>query len=115
MQLVLSLAASEKHCKFEHRDLHWGNVLVSTPISLTYSFNKNLKAIIQSCGVRVTIIDFTLSRLEQSGDINFVSLNDENLYEGKGDYQFDIYRKMREVVKDDWQGFYPYTNVLVNY
>lgn len=40
-------------------------------------------------------------------------MRDESFYTGEGDYQFDIYRKMREIIHDDWEGFYPKTNVFV--
>lgn len=36
----------------------------------------------------------------------------EEVYEGVG-AQWDVYRGMRERVRDDWQGFHPFTNVLV--
>jgi serine/threonine-protein kinase haspin len=38
---------------------------------------------------------------------------DEEVFEGEGDYQFDIYRMMREVHGGDWEGFRPLTNVMV--
>lgn len=31
-----------------------------------------------------------------------------------GDYQFDIYRMMRQTTGSDWQGFYPVTNLMVS-
>ncbi|KAJ1985805.1 Serine/threonine-protein kinase haspin, partial [Coemansia thaxteri] len=37
---------------------------------------------------------------------------DEALFQGEGDIQFDVYRQMRRCAKNDWEGFYPHTNVL---
>ena len=52
--------------QFEHRDLHWGNILIEK----IEDKNKNLYILvddaeyeISSCGLVVTIIDFTLARL----------------------------------------------------
>jgi hypothetical protein len=64
-------------------------------------------------GVKVTIIDFGLSRLSIPGKpaSTWSDLPPE-VYEGKGD-QWDVYRSMRDVIGDDWAGFHPETNVLV--
>lgn len=34
------------------------------------------------------------------------------VFEGSGDYQFDVYRLMRTAVDNDWRRFHPRTNVL---
>ena len=65
-QLVATLASAELSMQFEHRDLHWGNILIEK----IEDKNKNLYILvddaeyeISSCGLVVTIIDFTLARL----------------------------------------------------
>lgn len=65
-QTVLSLAVAEDRLEFEHRDLHWGNVLVKDERKKTLQFRLNEQDIvIQSRGIKVTIIDYTMSRLTQ--------------------------------------------------
>ncbi len=43
--------------------------------------------------------------------LRFILVN--NLSPYLGDYQFDVYRMMKEFSKSKWDGFYPFTNVLV--
>lgn len=31
-----------------------------------------------------------------------------------GDYQFDVYRLMREHTSGNWEAFHPFTNVMVS-
>ncbi|KAJ2092201.1 hypothetical protein IW138_001268 [Coemansia sp. RSA 986] len=138
-QLALSMALAERNSSFEHRDLHWGNIMVTRYNSnLTFLYQlpplgsrvKSTLISIPSYKVRCTIIDYTLSRLHIDNDASdtttttkptkydplnnvfYVALKDESLFQGKGDIQFDVYRQMREWSKDDWAGFYPHTNVL---
>lgn len=84
---------------FEHRDLHWGNVLLKTvdkDKTITYRLDEQDYEIFTR-GVEVAIIDFTLSRIEYNGVVMFNDLSiDEELFNGDGDYQFDIYRLMKE-------------------
>ncbi|KAF0037419.1 hypothetical protein F2P81_010293 [Scophthalmus maximus] len=97
-QVTAALAVAEQELHFEHRDLHWGNVLVKTTKQKTGSFLLNGTVhSLETKGVLVRIIDYSLSRLEiddltVSCDIS----NDEELFMGQGDYQFDIYRLMRQ-------------------
>lgn len=60
----MSLAVAERSLNFEHRDLHWGNVLVSqTKLkSLKYVIDGRTVNVATN-GVKVAVIDFTLSRL----------------------------------------------------
>ncbi|KAJ3102205.1 Serine/threonine-protein kinase haspin [Phlyctochytrium planicorne] len=118
IQICLAVAEAESKLKFEHRDLHWGNVLCSQmedpveSIAYSLSFQGGKRIILDPAGVKVTIIDFTISRCEKDGMLFFVDMSDESYYTGKGDYQFDIYRMMRQETKGDWAGFYPRTNVM---
>lgn len=114
LQVALSLAVAESEFQFEHRDLHWGNILV-TPIAdkfLTYKLNgKTIE--IATHGIKATIIDYTLSRLIYKDQCLFQDLAaDPELFEASGDYQYDIYRLMRSATKNYWEVFEPYTNVL---
>ncbi|XP_056224377.1 uncharacterized protein haspin [Seriola aureovittata] len=113
-QVTAALAVAEQELHFEHRDLHWGNVLVKTTRQKKGSFLLNGTAhSLETKGVLVRIIDYSLSRLEiddltVSCDIS----KDEELFLGQGDYQFDIYRLMRQENGNNWNDFHPHTNVL---
>lgn len=113
-QVTCALAVAESELHFEHRDLHWGNVLVTpTTESNTVFVLDGEEIIIKNKGVKATIIDFTLSRVECDGVIIFNDISkDEDLFTAKGDYQFDIYRKMRENNRNYWQNFNAYSNIL---
>ena len=94
---------AEKAYEFEHRDLHWGNILVRKgPYrNLSYFIGGNCYEL-NSGGVDANIIDFSLSRMttkEDGCEIYNNLAEDPNLFicEGQdhdppGDYQFDIYR-----------------------
>lgn len=126
--------------QFEHRDLHWGNILLE-PIDKPFvTFKLSGRTIeVPANGVKVTIIDYTLSRMLYNRRVCFnLSLNppplskltvcivlrcpwqtlyndlskDKELFVATGDYQFDIYRLMRKCLDDEWTRFNPKTNVL---
>ncbi|XP_018775001.3 serine/threonine-protein kinase haspin [Serinus canaria] len=113
-QVTASLAVAEQELHFEHRDLHWGNVLVrSTKLrELQYVLNGESHSI-PTAGIHVNIIDYTLSRLEKDGLTVFCDLStDLELFQGTGDPQFDIYRKMKEENSNSWTDYHPHSNVL---
>ncbi|XP_034192367.2 haspin isoform X1 [Osmia lignaria lignaria] len=114
IQAALALAVAEKAVEFEHRDLHWGNILISpTNDSHVYYKLGRRKIKLISKGVKVSIIDFTLSRVTYQGCSVFNDLAlDPTLFTAQGEYQFEVYRLMRDKVKNDWQQFEPYTNIL---
>ncbi|XP_050398344.1 serine/threonine-protein kinase haspin [Patella vulgata] len=113
-QSIYALAVAEEAFEFEHRDLHIGNVLVKRTEDKMKSFHLNDETVeIESNGVHVCIIDFTMSRLMKDGLVIHCDLaDDETLFQGKGDYQFDIYRLMKDHNENKWEAFQPYSNVL---
>lgn len=65
-QTALGLAVAENALEFEHRDLHWGNLLICrTEDEFVESSLLGEKKMVESHGVRVSLIDFTLSRLKK--------------------------------------------------
>ncbi|XP_042006151.1 serine/threonine-protein kinase haspin homolog [Salvia splendens] len=115
VQVTLALAVAEAAYEFEHRDLHWGNILLTRkePAALQFIL-EGKKLLIKTSGLVISIIDFTLSRMNTGEDILFLDLSsDPQIFEGtKGDKQADTYRKMRDVTDECWEGSFPKTNVL---
>ncbi|KAK6018572.1 hypothetical protein OSTOST_15836, partial [Ostertagia ostertagi] len=111
LQIAISLVVAEERLKFEHRDLHIGNALVlESGEDMKYRFGGG-DMILRSQGLKVHLIDFTLSRMSKEGTTIFRDLeNDEELFTGDGDYQFDIYRMMRKSNEGDWMAFNPKSN-----
>ncbi|XP_020267486.1 serine/threonine-protein kinase haspin homolog [Asparagus officinalis] len=114
-QVTAALAIAEAACEFEHRDLHWGNILLSRKETTTVDFTlEGKKMTVKTFGVTISIIDFTLSRINTGEAILFLDLSaDPSLFEGpKRDKQSETYRKMKEVTEDCWEDSFPRTNVL---
>ncbi|CAG8606699.1 70_t:CDS:2 [Cetraspora pellucida] len=110
-QVGWALAQAEQSLKFEHRDLHWGNITIKPTKNKVVSYelpSAEINVQVPTYGIRAFIIDYTLSRNE----IIHVDISDEGYFTGQGDYQFDIYRMMREETKGDWRSFCPKTNVF---
>ncbi|XP_076376964.1 haspin isoform X2 [Megalopta genalis] len=114
IQAALALAVAEKAVEFEHRDLHWGNILISQTTESHVHYKLGKKHIrVGSKGVKVSIIDFTLSRVTYQGCSVFNDLaSDPSLFTAQGEYQFEIYRLMKDKIKNNWSKFEPYTNIL---
>ncbi|CAH2014028.1 unnamed protein product [Acanthoscelides obtectus] len=114
-QVAFALAVAEEELHFEHRDLHWGNILlkqVDKSTKIRFTLNGNTY-IVPTKGIQATIIDFTLSRVEHDGVVIFNDLSlDPDLFTAEGDYQFDIYRLMQKENGNNWQSFVPHTNLL---
>lgn len=114
LQVTASLAIAESKHQFEHRDLHWGNVLVAptTDEWLTFTLN-GIPIEIRTYGIKATIIDYTLSRMIYRDCCLYQDLAaDPELFDATGDYQYDIYRYMRTKTNDCWELFKPVTNIL---
>uniref|UniRef100_A0A8C3QLS3 Serine/threonine-protein kinase haspin n=1 Tax=Cyanoderma ruficeps TaxID=181631 RepID=A0A8C3QLS3_9PASS len=113
-QVTASLAVAEQELHFEHRDLHWGNVLVKSTEKkeVQYMLDGETHSI-PTAKIHVSIIDYTLSRVEKDGLTVFCDLStDQELFQGTGDYQFDIYRQMKEENSNSWTDYHPHSNVL---
>ncbi|XP_056309403.1 uncharacterized protein LOC130221100 [Danio aesculapii] len=113
-QVTASLAVAEQALCFEHRDLHWGNILVKNVKHKQNEFILNGTVhCIETRGVHVNIIDYSLSRLEIDGlTVSCDISSDEELFMGQGDYQFEIYRLMKKENKNCWSAYNPHSNVL---
>ncbi|KAG0225638.1 hypothetical protein BGX31_007574 [Mortierella sp. GBA43] len=126
---------------FEHRDLHWGNILVkrtqqdhilfpkrepsrtsSSAVGTTEHENETqnddhegeLFREVPTHGIVVQMIDFTLARVQgDKGNLIYMDLEkDQDLFHGQGDYQFDIYRIMRKQINRHWAASCPRTNLF---
>ncbi len=94
--VVRTLSRGEQECEFEHRDLHWGNILIDKSeedeILEKLLDNLNLedggKELMDGGwgGVKITLIDYTLSRARVNdlvGQVAHYGFEDETLFEGK--------------------------------
>lgn len=128
-QVSSALSQVERNLRFEHRDLHWGNILVqrhAEESQLESESAHDLPACLSSINMSVsaTIIDFTLSRADvpvspnsrPSVDLQTLSggFDDEWMFTGEGDYQYECYRIMKRLVQSNWEQYRPATNVVVS-
>lgn len=114
-QVARALANAEDLVSFEHRDLHWGQILVRDAVTTKVS-SKRQAMDDQIHGVQATVIDLGLARMSGHDGATEPTWTpfDEEIFEGEGDYQFDIYRLMREHHGRDWSRFRPLTNVMAS-
>ncbi|CAJ0579569.1 unnamed protein product, partial [Mesorhabditis spiculigera] len=113
-QIATALAAAEQALRFEHRDLHIGNVLVfKKPRPRDHVATVNGEEFcFHDAGVSVRIIDFTLARFEDEGQTHYHKLKeDDALFEGDdSEPHHQIYRDMKEFTGGNWRAYYPVTN-----
>ena len=117
--LARALAVPERAIEFEHRDMHWSNILVPRTEEKSITFRMGTEVYtISTAGVQVTLIDWTLSRMKQTvykdltGHGQLLTGRGAGV-EPDGDEQFDAYRDMqgRMPTGIDWGSFQPSTNV----
>ncbi|KAA1466590.1 hypothetical protein DENSPDRAFT_811728 [Dentipellis sp. KUC8613] len=114
-QTARALSEAEELVSFEHRDLHWGQILVKDIPSKPSSRKAGAMTMDHpSIGIKATIIDLGLARMDGGSDTTAIHWTpfDEEIFEGEGDYQFDVYRLMRNCNGNEWEKFNPLTNVL---
>ncbi|XP_017856902.1 PREDICTED: putative serine/threonine-protein kinase haspin homolog [Drosophila arizonae] len=113
LQVTFTLAVGEEAFQFEHRDLHWGNILIEKTMKKFIDFKLAGKQIsVATRGIQTTIIDYTLSRVTVAECCHYNDLSqDDDLFAATGDYQYDIYRMMRDELKNNWSAYSPKTNV----
>ncbi|KAJ7180380.1 other/Haspin protein kinase [Mycena crocata] len=126
-QVAKALAHAEQLVSFEHRDLHLGQILVkdapatARPLQSLNPNRKSTKLMKPFMddpvhGVHATVIDLGLSRMDagdgSGGEMVHWTPFEEEIFMGEGDYQFDIYRYMREHNGNNWEGFSPLTNAM---
>ncbi|KAG9073845.1 hypothetical protein FS749_014638 [Ceratobasidium sp. UAMH 11750] len=105
-QVSQTLAQAESLVRFEHRDLHWGQILIQ---NVPKSKPKT------DPPVRVTVIDLGLSRMDTDPQTPRYTELEPEIFEGKGDYQFDVYRMMKAHCLGrgrGWEEHRPLTNVM---
>ena len=120
-----ALMRGEAQTKFEHRDLHVGNVCVKKrpePLHLTTEHG-----VPRVSTYEVTLIDYTQSRLTLGSGEVLATAIDESIFRQIDDdpdaqKQYDVYRAMRDIVKKEkkqgvkisqmWKEYVPVTNVL---
>jgi serine/threonine-protein kinase haspin len=114
LQIALTLAIAERSFEFEHRDLHWGNVLLGDEDDELDFKLDGCTYHVRTHGVRTQLIDFTLSRLRANGQRIYCNLaEEEEMFNGeKGYAQSETYRKMRNALDNDWSQFEPRTNAI---
>lgn len=100
-QILSSLSIAENSIKFEHRDLHTSNILISkTKEKVTKYKIKGNEFFIVLNGVKVTIIDYTFARATVFGDMVVHSdLSNLNLDDMPDSSLTSVYKKQRELVK----------------
>ncbi|GBP90728.1 hypothetical protein EVAR_96934_1 [Eumeta japonica] len=126
VQVAFALAVAEESYQFEHRDLHWGNVLIASSDEKYCTFVlRGRTRRVPVHGAHATIIDYSLSRVSlpvcadsagAAGAERITLYNDlstdDSLFSAVGDYQFDVYRLMKKKLGNEWKNFEPYTNTL---
>ncbi|KAL5111955.1 Serine/threonine-protein kinase haspin [Taenia crassiceps] len=118
-QIAVALAVAERRLRFEHRDLHCGNVLISCVEGMRDCENEapssTLDGVVyRPCGGPVvSIIDFTFSRLDHNLAPLFSDMSRVCERARVRKHPIDIvYVQMQEELGNRWGQFRPRTNCL---
>lgn len=119
-----ALADGEERARFEHRDLHPGNICIKK-LDASDRNQSDIKQqrVTRESDVQVTLIDYTLSRATLAdGTIvsnpMAVELCEQHSDDENDEMQYNLYRSMRKMVEgrqravSDWEKYVPMTNVL---
>lgn len=124
-----ALARGEKVARFEHRDLHPGNICIKAPSpSNRLPANADDHETKRYTNLKITLIDYTVSRaILEDGEVISVALRDRTMFTQTSDNetdnrQYQMYERMRALVEDTrldrrdigekWKDFVPMTNLL---
>ncbi|KZT35541.1 hypothetical protein SISSUDRAFT_1064401 [Sistotremastrum suecicum HHB10207 ss-3] len=114
-QIVSALQKAENLIRFEHRDLHWGQILVKDLQIQGINESSHTVNLRGELAVQVLVIDLGLARMDAGDGENCEARwteFDEAIFEGEGEYQYDIYRMMKVHLKSDWGSYNPLTNIM---
>ena len=101
-----------------YRDLHLSNIcLKRIDLEADISgYECDWELIPKAAAFEVTLIDYTLSRAVTLEGVVYNKMDDEELFCGENNPQYDCYRFMKQAVDHvnagDWRGFTPDTNVI---
>ncbi|OQS55739.1 hrk1 [Ecytonucleospora hepatopenaei] len=116
--LIKMMINLQNELKYEHRDLHWGNVLINRKDS-TEKNNcvvNDYDQIQKNTKLDINLIDFSLSRFSDNNFLVYTDFENKKhnwIFEGDAseDNQFEVYRSMKTHTKS-WADFNEYNNVL---
>lgn len=120
LQVIMALAVAEAVYQFEHRDLHLSNILVKQTKKSVVRFKlRSTVYSVPSYGVKAILIDVTFSRLVfgiPNGQIFSSNLSPilKNIKSDSSapDLQQVAYKTMYQLVGDNWDRWYPATNLI---
>lgn len=119
-----ALARGEALAKFEHRDLHPGNICITRRTMPPDEPDKH--SIQKNTDLEVTVIDYTLSRATlENGEVLANSMKVGSIFEQSSldptdDRQYSMYRHMKSLIDGDpnaqhgerWHQYVPMTNIM---
>lgn len=122
-QLITGMMIAECVFQFEHRDLHSGNILLRRIDQQFIPYTvRGKRVIIPSHGFLVKIIDTTFSRIRINKknyykDLTYLFessrfMTEEEMYEKQMRRQDIAYQQMYQLVEENWNNFYPKTNLF---